>query len=86
MRLKTLLVDDEPLALERLQFFLEKDEDLELGGCATDGLQALEAIRSLKPELLFLDIQMPELDGFEVLAALDPETLPLVAFATAFGH
>ena len=86
MRLKTLLVDDEPLALERLQFFLEKDEDLELVGCATDGLQALEAIRSLKPELLFLDIQMPELDGFEVLEALDPDTMPLVVFATAFDN
>jgi len=86
MKLRTLLVDDEPLALERLQGFLEKDEELELVGCATDGLQALEAIRSQKPELLFLDIQMPELDGFEVLEALDPEAMPLVVFATAFDR
>lgn len=86
MKLRTLLVDDEPLALERLQGFLEKDEELELVGTSADGLQALEAIRSLKPDLLFLDIQMPELDGFEVLEALDPGAMPLVVFATAFDR
>lgn len=86
MKLRTLLVDDEPLALERLQGFLEKDGDLELIGTATDGLQALEAIRSQKPDLLFLDIQMPELDGFEVLEAVESEEMPLVVFATAFDR
>lgn len=86
MRLRTLLVDDEPLALERLHSLLEEDADLEILGSSSDGLQALETIRALKPDLLFLDIQMPELDGFEVLEALPPEEMPLVVFATAYDQ
>jgi len=86
MRLRTLLVDDEPLALERLHALLEEDADLEIVGSSSDGLQALEAIRSLQPDLLFLDIQMPELDGFEVLEALESAEMPLVVFATAYDQ
>jgi len=86
MKLRALLVDDEPLALERLRGFLRDQEDLEIVGECTNGLQAVDAVASLKPDLLFLDIQMPELDGFEVLEALDPEALPLVVFATAFDQ
>lgn len=86
MKLRTLLVDDEPLALERLHDLLAEDPDLEILGHATNGLQALETIRSHKPELIFLDIQMPELDGFEVLEALQPDEMPLVVFATAYDR
>jgi two-component system, LytTR family, response regulator len=86
MNIRTLLVDDEPLALERLKLFLADQPDIEIVGACGDGLQALDAIARLEPQLLFLDIQMPELDGFEVLEALDPEHLPVVIFATAFDQ
>lgn len=86
MRLRTLLVDDEPLALERLQGLLKSDGGLEIIGTCSSGLDALESIRQLKPDLVFLDIQMPELDGFEVLEALDCDEMPLVVFVTAFDR
>jgi len=84
MKIRTVLVDDEPLALERLREFLGDDPDIEILAECINGLQAVETITRLHPDLLFLDIQMPELDGFEVLEALDPEHLPVVVFATAF--
>lgn len=86
MKVRTLLADDEPLALERLRGFLEADSGIEIVGECLDGLRTLESIRILKPDLLFLDIQMPELDGFEVLEALEPEARPAVVFATAFDR
>jgi two-component system, LytTR family, response regulator len=86
MKIRTILVDDEPLALERLRDFLADDPDIEILGECTDGLQAVEAIHRLRPDLLFLDIQMPELDGFEVIEVLDPEIMPVVVFATAFDN
>jgi len=86
MKLRALLVDDEPLAIERLKGFLEHEPDVEILGTSSNGLEALEAIRQLKPELVFLDIQMPELDGFEVIEALDPESIPLIVFVTAYDR
>lgn len=86
MPLKTLLVDDEPLALERLRDLLMEADDVEIAGTAANGLEALEALRELRPDLVFLDIQMPELDGFEVIQALGPEAMPMVVFATAYDR
>lgn len=84
--IRTIIVDDEPLARDKLRGFLTRHPTLELVGEAGDGLEAVRVIDALRPELVFLDIQMPELDGFEVLAAVEQEPLPHVIFVTAFDH
>ena len=84
--IRTLIVDDEPLARERIRLLLEKEPDLEIVGECSDGHEALAAIRSRSPDLMFLDIQMPELDGFGLLAQLDPGRLPAIIFVTAFDQ
>lgn len=86
MLLRTLLVDDEPLALERLRDLLAEADDVEIVGTAANGLEALEALRELQPDLVFLDIQMPELDGFEVIQAIGAEAMPMAVFATAYDR
>lgn len=83
-KIKTLLVDDEPLALKGLRLRLEEFEDVEIVGTAANGREAIKKIRAEKPELVFLDIQMPGLDGFDVVKALANEELPIIIFATAF--
>ena len=82
--LRVLIVDDEPPARDRIREILEQMSDVEIVGEAGDGLVAAGAIQDQKPDLVFLDIRMPELDGFGVLAALPEGTLPLVVFVTAF--
>ena len=67
--IRTLIVDDEELGRERLRTLLAKEQRIELVGEAGDGKSAVAAIEKLKPELVFLDVQMPELNGFEVLQA-----------------
>jgi two-component system LytT family response regulator len=84
MNLRTLIVDDEAPARERLKRLLASMEDVDLIGEATDGVQAVELIESESPDLVLLDIQMPELDGFGVVEAL--EDPPLVVFVTAFDE
>ena len=84
MTLRTLLVDDEPLALERLQVFFRDIADAEVVGTARDGREAAEAIERLKPDLALLDIQMPEQNGLRVAATLPPEDRPEIIFVTAF--
>jgi two-component system LytT family response regulator len=86
MRITAVLTDDEPLALERLGALLEADPGLEILARCANGLETLDALRAHGPDVLFLDIQMPELDGFEVLAALDPSDLPVVVFVTAYDQ
>src|SRR5258708_36680297 len=83
--LRTLLVDDEPNARTRLRRLLQNEERVEIIGEASDGLEAVAEIERLRPDLIFLDIQMPGLDGFEVLRAL-PAGLPqpLIIFVTGF--
>jgi len=84
--IRTLIVDDEPLARERLRTLLNDRPGITIiGECAT-GAEALETIRSERPELVLLDVQMPELDGFEVLDALAPEDWPAVIFVTAYDR
>ena len=85
-RIRTLIVDDEPLARQGIRLFLEKDPELEILGEAGDGVEALERIRVDHPDLVFLDVQMPEMNGFEVLECLSPEELPLVVFVTAYDQ
>lgn len=83
-RLRTLLVDDEPLALERLKAFFEDIPSAEIIGTATDGRTASAAIEELEPDLVILDIQMPEQNGLRVAATIRGDQPPEVVFVTAF--
>lgn len=86
-RLRTLIVDDEPLAVERLQLLCAGIEGIALAGTAADGQSALRLARSLKPDLLLLDIQMPGLDGITLARALsERENPPAIIFVTAFDR
>ena len=84
--IRVLVVDDEPLARERVRRLLEKEPDVQIVGECADGLAAVEAIERDRPDLVFLDVQMPELDGFAVLENVAPERLPFVVFVTAFDE
>jgi two-component system LytT family response regulator len=84
--IRVLLVDDEPLARQRLRALLEAEPDMEIAGECADGGQAVEAIRRHRPDLVFLDVRMPELDGFGVLDALAEEPRPAVVFVTAYDR
>lgn len=83
--MRCLIVDDEPLAREAIRSLAETDPDLEIAGEAGDGNGAIQAIEALRPDLLFLDVQMPEVDGFEVLEELSGRggKLPITIFVTA---
>src|SRR4051794_39637177 len=83
MKIRVLIVDDEPLARDRLQKLLDGDADVTVIGQCTNGKEAVKAIREEKPDVVFLDVQMPELDGFGVLANLDKDHIPVVIFVTA---
>jgi len=82
--LRTLIVDDEPAARRVIGLLLRHDPEIEVIGECRDGAEAVEAIRRDAPDLVFLDVQMPELDGFEALGELEPEFWPLVVFVTAY--
>src|SRR5512132_322342 len=84
--MRTLIVDDERLARQKIKTLLAAHPDAEIIGECKNGLEAVEAIRTQKPELVFLDIQMPGLDGFEVLNALKSEQLPVFIFVTAHSQ
>lgn len=81
--IRALIVDDEPLARERVRSFLSKEPDIEIAEECADGAEAVSAIERLKPDLVFLDVQMPRLNGFEVLEAVNPQDMPVVIFTTA---
>jgi two-component system LytT family response regulator len=81
--IRTLIVDDEPLARRGIRVRLEREADVTVVGEAVDGPSAVLAIRSLAPDLVFLDVQMPGLDGFEVLEQVWTERLPRIVFVTA---
>src|SRR5437762_5613227 len=83
MKARALIVDDEQLARERLRQLLAKHTDVEIVGECADGQEAVNAIDKEKPDLIFLDVQMPELDGFAVLEAIDAEPMPVIVFVTA---
>src|SRR5215204_4634327 len=84
MKIRTAVVDDEPLARERLLKLLRAEDSIEVVGEAGSGTAALELIRNERPELVFLDVQMPELDGFGVLAELSDAERPAIVFVTAY--
>lgn len=86
MPIRTLIVDDMLLARNRLKRHLEGEPDIELIGEASGGREAIDLIRRLKPQLVFLDVQMPEIDGFEVLEQIGPEAAPAVIFVTAYDQ
>jgi len=82
--IRTLLVDDEPIALRGLQQLLQTEDDIEIVGQCADGAAAIASIAELQPDLVFLDIQMPELSGFDVIAGIGLECMPMVIFVTAY--
>jgi two-component system LytT family response regulator len=85
-KIRTLIVDDEPLARERIRQLLHKEPDIEILGECADGREATATIGQLKPDLVFLDVQMPELDGFGVLEQLDRRAMPTIIFVTAYDR
>jgi len=84
--IRVLVIDDEPHARLKLAQFIERTPDLELVGVCQNGREALAAIRARRPDLMFLDIQMPEMDGFAMLEALKGEKLPYLVFTTAYSE
>ena len=84
--IRTMIVDDEVLARENVVALLRNDPEIQLIGQSSNGAQAISAIMEEKPDLLFLDIQMPGLTGFEVLEKLPAAVLPQVVFVTAYDH
>lgn len=85
-KIRTLIVDDEPLARRNLRVLLEKDPQIEILDECRNGREAVKAINALSPDLIFLDIQMPELDGFDVLARVGAEQIQAIIFVTAFDQ
>ena len=85
-KIRTLIVDDEPLARSSLSLLLRRDSEIEIIGESGSGSEALSRIRALKPDLVFLDVQMPECDGFDVLEMLGKDLPPAVIFVTAYDQ
>jgi two-component system LytT family response regulator len=85
MSIRTILVDDEPLATQGLRLRLEAHDDVEVVATAANGREAIRAIKTHKPDLVFLDIQMPGFDGFSVIQGLMDVEPPLFVFVTAYG-
>ena len=102
MTLRAMIVDDEPLARERIRSLLKRHRDVEIAAECADGPSAVSAISRLAPDLVFLDVQMPRMDGFEVLRAIfpresngprakssvnaDPHSAPAIIFVTAYDQ
>jgi two-component system LytT family response regulator len=84
VKISALIVDDEPLARERIRSLLQEEPDIEIAGECENGIEAVAALKKHMPDLLFLDVQMPGLDGFGVLQALGDLRLPQVVFVTAY--
>jgi two-component system, LytTR family, response regulator len=85
-RIRALIVDDEKPARRRLMELLRREPDIEVAAEAVDGREAVALVQAHAPDLMFLDIQMPDLDGFAVLAALEPEQVPVTVFVTAYDR
>lgn len=85
-KMSVLIVDDEPLARDGVRALLEADDTVEVAGQASSGREAVEALRELRPDIVFLDVQMPGMNGFEVLERVDLEPPPVVIFVTAYDE
>ena len=86
MKIRTLIADDEPLARERIRSLLAQEPDFEIVGECADADGALAVLKKQPVDLLFLDVQMPEMDGFEMLGRLGKDALPTVIFVTAYDQ
>jgi len=86
MTIRTILIDDEKLAIQGMQLRLEKFEDIEIIDTCLNGREAIRKIKTLKPDLIFLDIQMPGFDGFSVVQGIMDIEPPLVVFCTAYSE
>ena len=86
MKIRALIVDDEQLARQRVRLLLGEEPDVEIIGECADGFEAVDQIETTKPDLVFLDVQMPEMDGFEVLRRVPQKLLPVVIFTTAYDQ
>jgi two-component system LytT family response regulator len=84
--IRVLIVDDEPLARAKIRSLLADEPDVQVVGEAANGEDAVSAIEAEKPDLVFLDVQMPEMDGFGVIEAVGADRMPLVIFATAYDE
>ncbi len=84
--MKYLIIDDEPHARDRMRFLMQEYLDFQYSGEAENGIEAIEMIESVSPDLIFLDIEMPGLNGFDVLRQLRVKTLPMIIFVTAFDQ
>jgi len=84
--INALIVDDEPLARDRIRELLKDHPEVEVIGEARNGREAIDSIAAHKPDLVFLDVQMPDLDGFDVLQNLQVEKMPLIIFVTAYDQ
>ena len=83
---RALVVDDEPLARQTIRLLLSREDDFAIVAECGHGAEAIDAIRREHPDVVFLDVQMPEVDGFEVLRRLEPDAVPLVIFVTAYDR
>lgn len=86
MKIRALIVDDEQLARQRVRLLLDEEPDVEVVGESEDGFEAVDQIQATKPDLVFLDVQMPDMDGFEVLRRVPQASLPVVIFTTAYDQ
>jgi two-component system LytT family response regulator len=86
VRIKTLIVDDEPLARDRIREMLKEHPEFEVIAEARNGREAIDAVANRHPDIVFLDVQMPDLDGFDVLQSLNLEQLPVIIFVTAYDQ
>ncbi|MBK0016256.1 MULTISPECIES: two-component system response regulator BtsR [Kosakonia] len=84
--LRVLIVDDEPLAREMLRSLLQEERDIEVVGECGNAIEGISAVHKLRPDVLFLDIQMPRISGLEMVGMLDPGNRPYVVFLTAFDE
>jgi len=85
-RIRVLIVDDEPIARRGVRLQLKGDPEVEIIGECANGMEAIAAIQAKSPDLVFLDVQMPEMDGFEVIEAVGVERMPRVIFVTAYDQ
>lgn len=86
MKIRCLVVDDEPLGRDRIVSLLAKIPDTEVVGECETGSEAIQAIAEHSPDVVFLDVQMPEADGFDVVEAIAPEAMPAIIFVTAYDE
>lgn len=84
--IRTLVADDEPLARKKLRILLASEPSIHIVAECRDGAQTASAVKNLHPDLLFLDIRMPDMDGFQVLGTIPEEKMPIVIFTTAYDE